>query len=111
MKKKIAIDIDGVICSSLSSDYTKSQPNNKAIKKINSLHAKGHEIIIFTARFMGRTSNNIEKAYSLGYKFTENQLLSWGLKFDKLIMGKPDFDILIDDKAFNYDEKWMENIF
>ena len=59
---------------------------------------------------MGRTNNDYKKAYQLGYKFTLNQLQSWNLKFNELILGKPSFDLLIDDKAFNYDESWMEEI-
>ena len=59
---------------------------------------------------MGRTNNNYKKAYELGYKFTLNQLQSWNLKFNKLILGKPSFDLLIDDKAINYNDNWIEEI-
>ena len=52
---------------------------------------------------MGRTNNNYQKHHKLGYKFTLNQLQSWNLKFNKLILGKPSYDLLIDDKAINYD--------
>ena len=110
-KKKIAFDIDGVICSTIGSNYSNSKPNYKAIKKINSLHDRGYKIIIFTARYMGRTNNDLKKAYDLGYKTTKDQLLNWGLKFDELIMGKPDFDILIDDKAYNYNDNWIDIFF
>jgi capsule biosynthesis phosphatase len=111
MKQKVlAFDIDGVICHTEGSDYINSKPNKKAIEKINNLYDEGNKIIIFTARFMGRTNNNYKKAYELGYKFTLNQLQSWNLKFNKLILGKPNFDLLIDDKAINYDENWIEEI-
>ena len=109
-KKVFAIDIDGVICKTENSDYSLSQPNIKVINKINALFDEGNKIIIFTARFMGRTNNNYQKAYELGYKFTLNQLQSWNLKFNELILGKPSFDLLIDDKAINYDETWIEEI-
>jgi hydroxymethylpyrimidine pyrophosphatase-like HAD family hydrolase len=108
--KTYAFDIDGVICNTKNGNYKESIPNSRAIEKINSLHAKGHNIIIFTARFMGRTNNNYRKAYELGYELTHNQLCEWNLKFDKLILGKPSFDLLIDDKAFNYSEKWLEEL-
>ena len=108
--KTYAFDIDGVICQTENGQYNESRPNSKAIKKINSLHDQGHNIIIFTARFMGRTNNNYKKAYELGYELTHDQLCKWNLKFDKLILGKPSFDILIDDKAFNYSEKWLEEL-
>ena len=82
----------------------------KKWKKINHLYDAGNTIIIFTARFMGRTDNDYKKAYELGYKFTLIQLQSWNLKFNELILGKPSFDLLIDDKAFNYNESWIEKI-
>ena len=111
MKQKIlAFDIDGVICQTVGSDYKNSKPNKHAIKKINSLYDEGNRIIIFTARFMGRTNNNYQEAYRLGYEFTLSQLKSWKLKFNQLILGKPNFDLIIDDKAFNYDDSWIKNI-
>tara|TARA_B100000035_G_C20861823_1_gene492230 strand:- start:280 stop:615 length:336 start_codon:yes stop_codon:yes gene_type:complete len=108
--KTLAFDIDGVICKTSNSDYENSIPNEKAIKKINNLYNKGHKIIIFTARFMGRTDDNISKAYEIGFDFTTNQLKKWNVKYTKLIMGKPSFDLLIDDKAINYDENWIDQI-
>ena len=110
MQKVLAFDIDGVICNTVGSDYKNSKPNKKAIEKINHLYDAGNTIIVFTARFMGRTNNNYPEAYQLGYKFTFNQLQSWSLKFNELILGKPSYDLLIDDKAFNYDESWIEKI-
>ena len=59
---------------------------------------------------MGRTNNNYEKAYALGYDFTLKQLKNWNIKFHKLIFGKPSFDILVDDKAFNFSEDWIRKI-
>ena len=37
---------------------------------------------------MGRNNDNISLAKKEGYKFTKNQL-KHGLKFNKLLMGKP----------------------
>ena len=59
---------------------------------------------------MGRTNNDIIKAKGLGYEMTFNQLVSWKLNFHKLIFGKPSYDLLIDDKAYNYSEDWIDNI-
>ena len=108
--KTYAFDIDGVICNTSDSDYENSIPYPSAIKKINALYDKGNKIIIFTARFMGRTNNNYKKAHKLGYDFTLAQLKSWNVKFDKLYFGKPSFDLIIDDKAFNYSNKWISEI-
>ena len=56
---------------------------------------------------MGRNNDNVKKAYSQGYKFTSNQLKSWGLKYDSLQMGKPSYDIFVDDKSIFYKRTWM----
>ena len=108
--KTYAFDIDGVICESIDGNYSKSKPNKNAIEKINELYSKGNKVIIFTARYMGRTKNNAKKAKMLGYEKTFQQLQSWEVKFHELFMGKPSFDILIDDKAFNYNKSWIKKL-
>ena len=108
--KTYAFDVDGVICFSNCGDYDKSKPYKNAIKKINRLYSEGNRIIVFTARYMGRTKNNTEKAKQPGYEKTFQQLKSWGLHFHELFMGKPSYDILIDDKAFNYNENWIDKL-
>ena len=109
-KKKLAFDIDGVICFSNNSDYTNSKPNYKAINKINSLYKEGHKIIIFTARYMGRTNEDKNQAIKIGYNNTLEQLKGWGLNYHELIFGKPSYDCFIDDKAFNYSENWIDEL-
>tara|TARA_X000000950_G_C13828190_1_gene624928 strand:+ start:864 stop:1094 length:231 start_codon:yes stop_codon:yes gene_type:complete len=74
------------------------------------LYKEGHEIILFSARYMGRTNGNVEKAYKIGYKFTFSQLKKWGVNFHTLILGKPSYDLLVDDKAYNYDDSWKKKI-
>jgi len=106
--KKICFDLDGVICSQTTGDYENAIPNKKAIEVINELYDKGNKIIIFTSRFMGRNQNNIEKTYSQGYEFTLKQLKEWKVKFHELIMGKPRYDILLDDKAVFFKKDWKE---
>ena len=108
--KTYCFDLDGVICSNTYGDYFKAVPFLNAIKKINKLSSEGNKIIIFTARFMGKNNENIEKAIKEGYDFTYDQLLSWNVKFDQLIFGKPTYDIVIDDKHFLYDDSWIEKI-
>tara|TARA_B100001057_G_scaffold14582_1_gene13874 strand:- start:138 stop:470 length:333 start_codon:yes stop_codon:yes gene_type:complete len=108
--KTLCFDIDGVICNNTWGDYEKAIPNKDVIKKINNLYEKGYLIKIFTARYMGRSNENIQGAYDLGFDFTHKQLRNWGIKFHELIMGKPSFDILIDDKAISYNTDWMNTL-
>jgi capsule biosynthesis phosphatase len=106
--KKIYIDIDGVICRTKKNFYKKSKPNKQVIKLINDWHELGKTIIIFTARYMGRNNDNVNKAKKMGYNSTFKQLKRWGLKFDKLVFGKPTYDIIIDDKAINFKKDWYK---
>ena len=46
-------------------------------------------LIIHTARGMKRFNNDVALVYQNLYEMTLNQLKKWGVKFDKLIMGKP----------------------
>jgi hypothetical protein len=104
--KKIVFDLDGVLCTQTKGDYENAKPINKAITLINKLHDAGHKITIHTARFMGRCSDNPVKAKKMGYIFTKNQLASWGIKYHKLILGKPSADLLIDDRAIFFSPDW-----
>ena len=92
-------DIDGTICSNSYGDYKHAVPFVDRIKKNNRLFDKGHTIIYYTARGMGRTNNNVIEAYKLFYDFTYQQLDNWGAKFHSLFMGKPQGDVYIDDKG------------
>jgi hypothetical protein len=104
--KTLCFDLDNTICNTLSKDYRKSTPKYKVIKFINTLYID-YEILIFTARYMGREKGNISKAKKRGYKFTEKQLKKWGLRYDKLIFGKPTYDILVDDKNLGFEKNWI----
>ena len=109
IRKTICFDIDNVLCSTNNSRYRTSKPKIQAIKKINQLYDLGYKIIFFTSRFMGRTNDNSKKAYSLGFKLTTNQLKKWGVNYHKLIMGKPSYDLFIDDKALGFKKNWHQN--
>tara|TARA_B110000008_G_C16879301_1_gene528182 strand:+ start:432 stop:782 length:351 start_codon:yes stop_codon:yes gene_type:complete len=108
IKKTIFFDIDNTICVTKGSDYKNSKPKKKIIKLINKLSEK-NKIVFYTSRYMGRFKSNktkVLKKYSLTFK----QLKEWNLKFDKLIMCKPRYDILIDDKAFNNKDKIIKKL-
>lgn len=114
MKKKIiktiCFDIDNVLCYTFKSNYKSSKPNLLAIKKVNDLYDRGYKIILFTARFMGRTKNNVKKTYSLGFHQTTNQLKKWKVKYHELIMGKPSYDLIIDDLSIYFKKRWIKDI-
>ena len=110
MKKKvICFDLDGVICNNTWGNYKLAKPIKKNIKYINLLSEK-FKIIIFTSRFMGRNKDNSMKANKQGYKYTHRQLSKWKVKFDKLILGKPSYDLIIDDKAIFFKKNWTNEL-
>jgi hypothetical protein len=102
---KFCFDIDGVICTTYKRDYIKAKPKKKVITLINNLFKKNY-IIIFTARYMGRNNDNPIKASQQGYKKTYKQLINWGLKFHELRLGKPSYDVFVDDKNFEFHKNW-----
>ena len=105
--KTICFDLDNVICRTEGNNYSKAKPNRKVIRFINQLYDK-YKIIIFTARYMGRSKENSVLAHKKGYRLTKKQLYSWNLNHDKLIFGKPSYDYFIDDKAIGFNKNNWE---
>jgi len=97
---RIFVDIDNTICyykiniiSNNGKDYTKALPYKERILKINKLYDEGNTIIYWTAR--GTVTQKV------WFNVTYNQLIKWGCKFHELKMGKPAYDLFIDDKNIN----------
>ena len=107
--KTFCFDIDGVICKTNGNNYKNSKPNKKVIKIINNLFKKNY-IILYTARFMGRTNNNKKKAELLCKKMTLTQLKQWKVNYNKIYFGKPSYDFVIDDKSIFLNPKLNKNI-
>ncbi len=105
--KTFIFDIDGTICPTCNGDYQNLKPYKEAIKVINKLYNEGNKIIFYTARFMGKNGNNVIESYKQGYNFTLKQLKGWGFKFHELYMGKPNGDILVDDKSIFFKKSWL----
>jgi len=98
MSKKYFIDLDNTLCFTFGNDYTNSKPIEERIRYVNQLKEEGNNITIWTAR--GSTTGIDHK------ELTKKQLEEWGVKYDDLLMGKPSYDIYIDDKSFNVDTVW-----
>lgn len=99
---KIFVDIDDTICKvqSQSLDYSCAQPLPERIAKINKLYDEGNIIVYWTARGTQTGTN--------WFQTTLLQLQSWGCKFHELRMGKPAFDLFIDDKAIQSDAFFID---
>tara|TARA_R110000765_G_scaffold424159_1_gene534381 strand:+ start:1426 stop:1755 length:330 start_codon:yes stop_codon:yes gene_type:complete len=104
----IYVDIDGTICTLNSSDdenkdqsfdpagYEDAQPIEENIDKINKLYDEGHTIIYWTARGTVTKIDWIE--------LTRQQLFEWGCKCHDVRVGKPQYDLWIDDKSMRIEE-------
>jgi quercetin dioxygenase-like cupin family protein len=89
---KYFIDLDNTLCNTTNGDYFNSTPIQERINKVIELKNQiDNHITIWTAR--GSRSG-------IDYKdLTLKQLSEWNIPYDKLLMGKPDFDLFIDDKC------------
>ena len=88
-KKSYVVDIDGTLCTETGGNYAYAKPLDANIVVINDLYDSGATIALHTARGMKRFNNDITAVYENLYVLTTNQLEEWGVKYDKLIMGKP----------------------
>jgi len=93
--KKYFIDLDNTLCKTEKSDYEHSLPIQERIDFVNNIKSTGHHITIWTAR--GANSGIDHK------ELTQRQLKEWKIQYDELLMGKPAYDIYLDDKSFNID--------
>ena len=97
----IYVDIDETICRTPNNrDYRESEPMMDRIGKINKLYEDGNTIIYWTAR---GTLSGIDWR-----EVTEKQFKQWGVKYHKLILKKPYYDLFIDDKNINSETFFSE---
>ena len=94
----IFIDLDNTLCSTNNSDYENSKPMIERINNVNKLKEEGNIITIWTARGSKSGLDHTE--------LTKKQLNDWNINYDKLILGKPSYDLYIDDKSINVDDYW-----
>lgn len=101
---KYHVDLDGTICivdatcKNTVERYKAAQPIWERIRRVNALYDEGHTITYWTAR-------GSESGLDLE-ELTKAQLLEWGCKFHALLLGKPVYDLYIDDKSHNVDTVW-----
>ena len=58
--------------------------------------------MLHTSRFMGRAKGDVEEVHRIGLAFTQQQLAGWGVRYHELYMGKPRYDVLVDDRSIFY---------
>lgn len=104
---KIYVDVDDTICyydrefDGIGKDYSLAIPYKDRIEKINKLYDEGDKIVYWTAR--GTVTQRF------WFETTYDQLKKWGCKFHELKMGKPAYDLFIDDKNINSERFFKSN--
>lgn len=93
--------MDGTLCTNTEGDYEKALPLPNRISYVNRLYDHGNEITIFTAR---GSETGID-----WFELTERQLKTWGVKFNKLILGKPFAHHYIDDRGISDSDFFKDN--
>lgn len=95
---KYFIDLDNTLCKTQNGDYENSVPITERIEEVKRLFDAGHLIIIWTAR---GSKSGIDWR-----ELTLKQLDQWSVPYHELRMGKPDYDVYIDDKSYNVHQIW-----
>ena len=94
----VYIDIDETIANTPDDrNYSMSTPIEENIAKANKFYDEGHTVVYWTARGSGTGID--------WHDITKEQLVQWGAKHHDLKLGKPMYDLFIDDKAIN-SEDW-----
>ena len=93
---RLIIDLDGTICSE-EKQFSRAlaRPLEGAVNSLQILKSRGHTIIIYSARTWAE------------YEVTFEWLKEHGIPFDQLILGKPQGDYWIDDRALGF-ESWTK---
>ena len=86
-------DIDGTICSITEGRYSEAEPFFHRINIVNNLYEEGNTIHLYTAR---GSQTGIDWT-----DVTKEQLKKWGVKYHTVSLGKPHYDIWVDDKAIS----------
>jgi len=94
---KICFDIDGVLATTVEDlDYMEAGPIQENIDLANKLFEDGHYIVLYTARGSETGIDWFER--------TEKQLAGFGLRWHKLVLGKPAADYYVDDKLVTIEQ-------
>ncbi len=104
--KIIAFDLDDVLCTrdmtmTGAAKYLTCQPVPEMIAVVNQCYAEGMVIKIYTARGQCTYNGDVSQIYANLFELTTQHLKEWGVNYHQLIMGKPHYDLLVDDKALD----------
>lgn len=105
--KRLIVDLDDTICSTVGGDYANSIPKDNIILKLKEYKEMGFEIVINTSRNMRTYSGNVGKISANTLPIIIDWLNEHDIPYDELYVGKPwcGFDgFYVDDKAIRPSE-------
>ena len=105
--KKIVIDLDDTLCSTIDGDYSNSVPKVTVIEKLKEYRELGFEIAISTSRNMRTYGGSVGKINAHTLPIIIQWLERHGVPYDEVHVGKPwcgDGGFYVDDKAIRPDE-------
>lgn len=97
--KRILVDLDDTICSTLDRDFENAKPIKSVISAINKFYNEGFEIIIQTARGQLSCNGNVLEADKKYREQIELWLIKNKVKYHELDFNKRLAQYYVDDKA------------
>lgn len=105
--KKIVIDLDDTLCSTIEGDYQNSVPKADVVARLKDYKERGFEIAISTSRNMRTYSNSVGRINAHTLPIIIEWLDRHGIPYDEIYVGKPwcgEGGFYVDDKAIRPDE-------
>lgn len=105
--KRIVMDLDETICSTLNGDYANSIPKPDVIERMREFKAQGFEIVISTSRNMRTYEGNVGKINANTLPIIVGWLDKHEVPYDEIYTGKPwcgTDGFYVDDRALRPDE-------
>lgn len=113
--KRLIMDLDDTICTTVDGDYANSIPNHAVIAKLREYKIMGFTIAINTSRNMRTYSGDIGKINAHTLPIILKWLETHDVPYDEIVMAKPWCGMqgfYVDDKAirpseftnYSYDE-------
>jgi capsule biosynthesis phosphatase len=101
---RLCFDLDNTLCENKQpgQEYEDVLPKPGAVEYLKELRAKGHYIIIMTARNMVTHNNNLGKVIAKQGPIVIDWLKKYDFVYDELLFGKPHADYFIDDKGITF---------
>lgn len=105
--KRIVMDLDETICSTVNGDYANSIPKPQVIERMREFKAQGFEIVINTSRNMRTYDGNIGKINANTLPIIIDWLNQHEVPYDEIYTGKPwcgTEGFYVDDRALRPEE-------